>query len=37
MIWILLGCVLLGYIIAVRNEIIIFLKMQWKKWKEKLS
>ena len=37
MIWLLLGCVGLGYIIATRNEIIIFIKMQWKKWKEKLN
>ena len=37
MIWLLLGCVGLGYIIATRNEIIIFIKMQWKKWKEKLK
>ena len=37
MIWLLFFIIIAGYILASHKEIIIFIKMQWKKWKEKLN
>jgi hypothetical protein len=34
MLWLILICMLLGYIIATRNEIISYLKMKWDKFKQ---